>query len=126
MAEGQYTGQKASYIYVSDNLTSYAIYRDTDLALTALTGLEAYTVGAPFASPFPTGFKPRGVYWLGYIGQRAVRKFLICGTVDSPLYANDSSQAVTIDGVVGFTVSRRGEKLRVIRRTLQIVVPPVP
>jgi hypothetical protein len=123
MAEGQYIGQKASYIYVSDNLTSYAMYRDTDLALTTLTGLEPYTVGAPFANPLPRGFQPRGVYWLGYIGQRAVRKFLICGTVDSPLYATDSSQAVTIDGIVGFTVSRRGEKLRVIRRTATVPVP---
>lgn len=123
MAEGQYIGQKASYVYRSDNLTDYAIYRDTDLAMTALTGLELYTVGAPFANPLPQGFKPRGVYWLGYIGQRAVRKFLICGTPDSPLYAADSSQAVTIDGVAGFTVSRKGEHLRLIRRSAAIVVP---
>lgn len=126
MPEGQYTGQKASYIYTSDNGSRFALYRDTDLVFGELTDLDPYTEGAPSAFTLPRGFKPRGVYWLGYIGSRPVRKFLICGSQGATLYASDESLPLTIDGVEGFTVSRIGERQRLVRRTRSVPVVPAP
>lgn len=123
MPQGQFTGPKASYIYRSDNGTPFAILRDTDLALTDVTGLEPYTEGSEFAFSLPRRFQPRGVHWLGYIGDRPVRKFLICGSLNSTLYVTESSAPITIDGVVGYTTGKRGERSNYIRRTRQVAVP---
>lgn len=123
MPEGQYVGPKASYIYTSDNGTQFAMYRDTDLVLGGATGLEPYTETASFAFPLPRGLKPRGVYWLGYIGSRPVRKFLICGSLDAPLYITDSSTSLTIDGIPGAITGKKGESLRLIRRTRTVPAP---
>lgn len=117
MAEGQELGPKASYIYVTDSQDSYVIYRDTDLAMSAITGLTPYTEGSPDLDNLPRGLMPRGVYWLGYDGIRPVRKFLICGTQDATLFLLKGSGPVTIGGIKGFTTGRRGEKKRMARRT---------
>lgn len=123
MPEGQYLGQKASYIYTTDNGTQFVLLRDTTLVFGELTGLELYTEGSTFAYSIPRKFRPRGVYWLGFSGQRAVRKYVICGTLDATLYASDTSQPLTIDGIAGFTTSRYGEQYQYIRKSAAIPVP---
>ena len=120
MAEGQYLGQKASYIYRTDNGTPFVILRDTTLSLPILTGLELYVQGSEFAYTLPKKFRCRGVYWLGFVGIRAVRKFIICGSPDATLYASDASLPVTIDGVTGFTTSRYGEQYQYIRQSATV------
>lgn len=123
MAEGQYLGPKASYIYTSDNGTQFVLLRDNDLSLPELTGLELYTEGSTFAYSLPRRFRPRGVYWLGFVGQRAVRKFIICGSLDATLYATDSSVPLTINGVAGFTTSRYGEQYQYVRKSATVPAP---
>ena len=123
MAEGQELGPKASYIYTSDNGTQFIILRDNDLSLPAITGLELYTEGASFGYSLPKRFKPRGVYWMGVQGSRIIRKFIICGTLDSTLYITDTSSPVTIAGTPGFTTGRVGERYTYIRRS---AVAPAP
>lgn len=112
MPEGQYSGQRKSYIYESDAGKTYILLLDSTLASLANTGLvEATTANAATATPAPKRFKPRVVFWQGTLNGRTVRKALVCGDVTSTLYAKDTSQDVTIDGVAGSTTGRRGEKL---------------
>lgn len=123
MPEGQFLGPKASYVYTSDNGTQFVVLRDNDLAFPALTGLELYTQDSGFAFSLPRRFRPRGVYWLGFNGTRAVRKFIICGSLDATLYATDNSQPLTIDGIAGFTTSRYGEQYQYVRRSATVPAP---
>lgn len=112
MPEGQYSGQRKSYIYESDAGKKYILLLDSTLASLANTGLvEATTENAATATPAPKRFKPRVVFWQGTLNNRTVRKALVCGDVTATLYAKDTSQDVTIDGVAGSTTGRRGEKL---------------
>lgn len=123
MAEGQELGPKASYLYTTDTGTQFVILRDNDLSMPELTGLILYTSGFPVADNLPRRFRPRGVYWMGYIGTRLIRKFIICGALNSDLYASDGSQALTIGGVAGVTTSRFGEQYQFIRRGAAVVAP---
>ena len=123
MPEGQFLGQKDSYVYTSDNGTQFAIQRDRSLILGASTGLSLYDASAPFAFPLPRRFKPRGVYWEGNLDTRVVRKFIICWTLDSTLYATDSSVALTIDGVPGRTSGKRGEQTNFVKRSNTVPNP---
>lgn len=123
MAEGQFLGQKATYIYVTDSNDEYVITRDNDLSLASITGLVLYTEGAPDLDTLPRGIKPRGVHWVAVVNNRFVRKFLICGTQDATLYLLKGSAPVTIDGVKGFTTGRRGEQKRLARRSATVPAP---
>lgn len=124
MAEGQELGPKASYVYTSDNGTEFVILRDTTLALTTATGLTLFTPGSGFGFTLPRRFRPRGVYWIGVgANNRVIRKFIICGTVDSVLYSSDSSLPLTIDGIAGFTTSRYGEQYQYIRQSVAVPTP---
>lgn len=123
MPEGQFLGQKDSYVYTSDNGTQFAIQRDRSLVLGESTGLSLYSVGDPFAFPLPRRFKPRGVFWEGNLNGRKVRKFLICGNLNATLYATDSSSELTIDGVVGVTTGKRGEQINYVRRSQTVPNP---
>lgn len=116
MPEGQYTGQRQSYIYESDAGEAYILLLDATLAGLAGTGLVAATAAnAAGASPTPKRFRPRGVYWQGTLDGRVVRKRIICGTTESTLYQSDVSQSLTIDGVAGSTTGRTGEQLTFVR-----------
>lgn len=123
MAEGQELGPKAPYLYTTDTGTQYVILRDNDLSLPDETGLVLYTAAFPVAENLPRRFRPRGVYWMGYIGTRLIRKFLICGSFSAPLYASDGSVALTLGGIAGFTTSRYGEQYRYIRRGASVPAP---
>lgn len=123
MAEGQYTGQKDSYVYLDDSGGAFSLQRDRSLILGAATGLTLYEEGDPYAPSFPKRFKPRGVYWQGYLDTRIVRKFIICGTPDSPLYSANSSTPVTIDGVAGTTTGKRGEQITFVKRSRTVPNP---
>jgi hypothetical protein len=123
MAEGQELGPKASYIYTSDNGTQFVILRDNDLSLPGVTGLELYTETAQFAFSLPKRFSPRGVHWTGISGNRLVRKFIICGSLDASLYATDTSTPLTIAGTPGFTTGRKGEAYSYVRRSASVPVP---
>lgn len=116
MAEGQFTGARQNYIYEADGDSKYIITTDATLGDLAGTGLVVATSGnVAGASPAPKRFEPRVVFWQGENGGRIVRKELICGTTEATLYNNDVSQALTIDGVAGFTTGRKGEKLSFLR-----------
>lgn len=116
MPEGQYTGQRKSYIYESDAGKKYILLLDSTLAGLANTGLvEATSGNTADATPAPKKFKPRVVFWQGTLNNRTVRKALVCGDVTATLYAKDTSQTVTIDGVDGSTTGRRGEKLSFVK-----------
>jgi len=105
----QRLGPRSYYTYTSDSGTEYSLLIDDTLATVAGTGLVLETSSST-SSPPPRRFKPRGVFWesntVGLSG-----KFIVCGTIDGALYSNDSSTAVTIDGEVGRTTGRKGEKV---------------
>ena len=110
MPAGQFTGPRKKYAYTNDQDETINLKLDETLATLAGTGLTASVAGQ--GGPKPTGFEPRGVYWKGTAaGYETARKFIICGTTDATLYASDSPQALTIDGVAGITTGRRGERL---------------
>lgn len=112
---GNRLGSKTKYLYESDGGSTYVLKIDPDLAVTG-SGLVAGTAG----STVPKRFKPRGVYVQASVpavttpGSEApatvARKFLIAGTVDAALYATNTPQVVTIDGLAFTTTGRRGEK----------------
>jgi hypothetical protein len=111
MAEGQFTGQKARYVYVADDGREFN--RTGDVTLGSLAGTANAVSGATAAADgaLPRRFKPRGVYWQGVLDGRIVRKFLICGTQEAPLYVSVNRTALTVDGVAGQVVGRRGEQV---------------
>ncbi len=118
MPEGQFTGARANYLYEGDGGTNYIITTDETLGGLPGTGLEvATTANATNANPAPKRFEPRVVFWQAELDGRMVRKEIICGDVTADLYASDTSQALTIDGVAGFTTGRRGERLTFLRLT---------
>lgn len=115
MPEGQFTGRRGVFLYTSDSGEVFAIRTDATLGGLAGTGLTAATTGnIGNASPKPAGFKLRGVHWQGELGDRIVRKFLVCNT-NGTLYSSGISQALTIDGVVGATTGKRGEQVSFVR-----------
>ena len=114
MPEGQFTGERKAYLYENDNGTKYVMQLDGTLGDLTGSNLEDYT-GQDGAQPKPTRFEPRGVYWQGKLGDRQVRKFIVCNASGSTLYESDTSQELTIDGVAGYTTGRRGEQLSFIR-----------
>lgn len=109
MAEGQYTGQRKTYIYVSEDGTEYALKLDVTLAEIPGTGLITATQNNPGINK-PLRFKPRVVFWEGTLNSRKVRKSIVC-SFPSTLYGASSSAELTIDGVAGATTGRRGEKM---------------
>ncbi len=109
MPEGQFSGDRAKYVYVSEDGTSYSLFLDVTLATLPNTGLVAQAPGDG-SIPKPIGFKPRVVFWQGELGGRTVRKEIITST-DSTLYATSTRQLLEVDGVTGVTTGRRGEKL---------------
>lgn len=111
MAEGQYSGRRRPYLYISDSGEVFLLQKDEtlgDLTGTALTRATTGNVGT--ATPVPKRFEPRGVFWQGELDGRVVRKFLVCNATGT-LYVGNVPQAVTIDGVAGFTTGKRGEQL---------------
>lgn len=114
MAEGQFLGKRAYYLYVSDVGEVYLILMDQTMGQIAGSGLTLATrINAGNAVRPPRGFKPRGVHWQGELNGRAVRKFIVCnGGSDDALYSSGTSVGLTIDGVAGTTTGRRGEQVR--------------
>lgn len=113
MPEGQFLGNRDSYVYTSETGALYVITTDETLGDLAGVGLDPYDPLNPgTAVAPPKRFQPRGVYWQGTaVGFTTKRKFLVCGAGDATLYASSVRQAVTIDGVAGITTGRRGERL---------------
>lgn len=116
MPEGQFTGSRQTYVYTNDAGEEYLITTDATLGDLENTGLVVATAAnTAGASPAPKRFTPRAVYWQGELDGNVVRKRLVCGAAEADLYGSDISQAVTIDGVAGFTTGRVGEKLSFLR-----------
>lgn len=109
MPEGQFSGSRAKYEYLSDSGTIFKLTLDETLGNIEAAGL---TVALPTSTAVnkPTGFKPRVVFWQGTLNGDVKRKEIVCGRT-STLYATDASQALTVDGVAGVITGRRGEKL---------------
>jgi hypothetical protein len=110
MAEGQFTGLRGRYIYVSDSGREFVRVADETLATVAGSTNAAEPSTGAADGALPSRFKPRGVFWEGVLSGRLVRKFIVCGTLESPLYAADTRRALTIDGVSGTVTGRKGEK----------------
>lgn len=113
MPVGQFSGTRASYVYTSDTGALYVLQLDETLGDLTGAGLDAYDPASPgSATPKPTRFQPRGVYWQGTAtGFETKRKFITCGTLDATLYDSNVRQTLTIDGVAGVTTGRRGEQI---------------
>ena len=110
MPEGQYSGQKCTYEYTTDLNATYLIVLDATLGDLTDNGMVLATETTT-GVPAPSRFEPRQVFWVGTLNGRPVRKRIICGDANAPLYATDVSQNLTIDGVAGRTTGRKGEKL---------------
>lgn len=108
MPEGQYSGIRKTYEYTADDGNIYLLKLDETLGDLTECALSAATT-ATTGTAKPLSFKPRIVYWQGTLNGRTVRKSLVCDP-DATIYQSNTSQAVTIDGVAGFTTGRRGEK----------------
>lgn len=110
MPEGQFTGGRQTFLYVSDDNNSYLLLMDTTLGSIDGAGNTVATIAnSADAQNRPIRFKPRGVYWEATAAPVGARKFIICGDRAGDLYSAENSQAVTIDGVAGVTTGRRGE-----------------
>lgn len=109
MPEGQFSGSRTTYEYISDAGTTYLLKLDTTLGGLAGTGLTVATTGTAGVNK-PLNFKPRVVYWQGVLNGNVVRKSLVC-SASSTLYESNVPVALTIDGVAGSTTGRRGEQL---------------
>lgn len=113
MPEGQFLGSRKAYVYTADDATSeYYILLDETLASLAGVSLPAYT-GQTGVQPLPKRFKPRIVYWESNDG--VYRKRITCGSGAATLYAANTSQTLTIDGVDGRTTGRVGEKFSFVK-----------
>lgn len=112
MAEGQFLGNRKSYIYVSDEGTKYIALLDETLASLADVGFDEYT-GQADAQPMPKRFKMRLVYWEATDFYK--RKRLYCGKNDATLYKKKASTNLIVDGVAGFTTGRVGEKMSYVK-----------
>lgn len=124
MAEGQFLGKKGSYKYTADSGNVYVIRRDQTLATVNGAELPPAVVGDEELSATPKGLKFRGVFWQAELNGRIVRKFIICGSILSPLYEKDTSSNLTIDNVAGYTTGKKGEQLTYVRLALAPEPPP--
>lgn len=111
MPEGQFTGERAPYLYTADSGDIYIIVTDKTLGDIPETGLIAATTGnVGDATSAPKRFKPRVSFWQGELDGRQVRKTLVTNG-GSDLISATTPTAITIDGVAGATTGRRGEKI---------------
>lgn len=117
MPEGQYSGDRAKYVYTSDDGTLYRLNLDVTLATVQTSGdtpagteLVPDTPGSGAVNK-PTNFKPRVVHWQGTLDGAPKRKSIICGKPTTGMYASKTAQLMEIDGVVGVITGRRGEQL---------------
>lgn len=101
---GNKLGPKSYYLYTDDAGATYSILQDDDLA--AAAGNTANDTNPP---P-PRRFKPRVAHVEDATG---ARKAIVCGSDSSPLYGQNVSVAVTIDGDPWVTTGRRGERFSV-------------
>lgn len=113
MPEGQFTGARAVYEYISDNAAVYLLQMDETIGSLSELGLTKATTDTT-GIPAPKRFKPRGVYWQGELDSKVRRKFLVCSSTSS-LFQSDNSSELTIDGVQGSTTGRTGESLSFLR-----------
>lgn len=121
MPEGQFSGSRAPFLYTSDSGEVIVLLKDVTLATLPGTGLIAATTGnIGNATPKPSRFETRGVYWQGVLAGNVVRKFITCNA-NGTLYLGNVPQALTIDGVAGSTTGRMGE-----RQSFLSVPPPAP
>jgi len=105
----QRLGSRSYYTYTSDSGDDYNLLLDDTMATLPGTGLVLEAANSD-SSPPPRRFKPRGVFWESNT-QGLSSKFIVCGTVGSTLYSQNSSTSVTIDGEAGRTTGRKGEKV---------------
>lgn len=112
MPEGQFTGTRSGYVYVTDNGKTLLLQLDDTLATLAGTGLTPYT-GQVIDGIAALRFQPRVVYWEST--DRTKRKRLICGSPTATLFSPSTAQNLTIDGIAGRTTGRVGEKISFVR-----------
>lgn len=113
MPEGQFSGSRSTYEYLSDGGVSYLIQLDDTLASLAGTGLVAAVAGTTSPTA-PKRFSPRVVFWEGTLNGNVVRKQIVCAPTGT-LYQSNVSQSLTVDGVAGVTTGRRGERLSFLK-----------
>lgn len=111
MAEGQYLGRKATFIYTADNDKKYLLTLDDTLGSLPQCGLvRATSTNAADLADVPKLLRPRYVLWQGICDGRIVRKTLICNR-DAPAYASSTSTSFNIsDSTEGATTGKVGEK----------------
>lgn len=112
---GNLLGSKSYYLYVDDAGASYSFLQDVDLAA------AAGNVLADTFPPPPRRFRPRVAHIQNSAGNR---KAVVCGSPDSPLYAQNVTNVTNVDGEPFFTTGRRGERFSVASNGL--AGPPAP
>lgn len=106
---GNRLGGKVPVVYESDSGSNYNLKIDADLVIVGSGLLAGATGGIK-----PLGCKLRGVHAQFVETGKIYRKFFVCGTVASTLYATNTPQVITCDGAAFTTTGRRGETQRFI------------
>lgn len=107
-------GKSAKVRYVTDSAKNIVIRVPQYILDGGKHGLQP-TDGTEVAKP--DGFKPRVVFWEGFLPavapstqQQKIRRSIPCNA-GALLIASDARQSHTLDGVVGETTGRKGEKV---------------
>jgi hypothetical protein len=121
MAEGQYTGKTAVYVYKDDNDVNYLIRLDKTLGDLTQCGLVAATDANLSLPTLPKRFQVRRVMWQGKVSGILKSKRLTCSRT-STAYAAAGSTKFEIDGSTeGSTTGRVGEKKTYLRIPVAVV-----
>lgn len=117
MAEGQRLGRRASFVYQADDDQLVVLQLDATLGDLPNTGLTRYDGSQPVCKKF-VGFEPRYVRWQVVLadGSRATKK-IVCNNVAGSYYKSEAPLQIDIDGDLGFTTGRIGEKFTYVRPT---------
>lgn len=107
MPSGQTLGAKKKYKYTMDDGSEIRIKLDETLGDLAGTGLVELTT-ADSVNNKPQNFEPRRVHVQATVDGALRRKSIVCNAAGT-LYASNTEQNITIDGVEFQTTGRTGE-----------------
>ena len=109
--------QRGNFVYVDDTGKNRLVRLAIDDVISN-SGLTVYDPANPPTGGIAGKLSPkrcRGVHAQGTTGARLIKRYFVCGTAASTLYATDSPQTVTISGggasIPLSTTGRRGERI---------------
>lgn len=124
MAEGQYSGKTAIYVYKSDDGTEYLVRLDKTLGDLSQLGMQKAVQSDLTKPTLPKNFTPRKVLWEGEVGGEVKTKRLTANP-EATAYKAKGSTKFEIDGSTkGGTTGRVGEKQTFLRLKEETPVAP--